>query len=85
MVFLGIALDQKRPQLHHFGGFSDVYLRLRINHQPHEAAIVTLSHIKIPELGRDDDSDWVNVMHPEESSLPELHTQDYSPRSTRRL
>ena len=47
---------------------------LRTKGYPHKTARVEVSHIKMPELGGDDDPDWVNVMHPEEWSL-----QDHSP------
>ncbi len=71
ITFLETTLDRERPLLQVFDGFSDQYLRRRINGQPHEAARVELSRIKMPELRGDDDQDWVNVTHPEELSLQE--------------
>ena len=73
ITFLETALDRERPPLHLFDGFSDQYLRLIINGQPHAAARLDLSRIKMPELRGDDDPDWVNVTHPKEFSL-----QDHS-------
>jgi hypothetical protein len=57
IAFLETTLDQERPLLQVFDGFSDQYLCRRINGQPHEAARVELSHIKMPELRGDDDQD----------------------------
>jgi hypothetical protein len=78
ITFLETTLDRERPLLQVFDGFSDQYLRRRINGQSHEAARVELSRIKMPELRGDDDQDWVNVTHQGELSLQELHLQDHS-------
>lgn len=78
ITFLETALDRAPPLLHVFDGFSDQYLRRRINGQPHKAAIAELSSIKMPEPRGDDDADWVNVTHPEEFSLLGLRVQDHS-------
>jgi hypothetical protein len=64
--FLATVLDREAPLLHVFDGFSDQYLSRRIKGQAHEAAIVELSHFKMPELREDDDLDWVTVPPPEE-------------------
>ncbi len=77
-TFLETALDREPPPLHLFDGFSDQYLRLMINGQPHEAARVDLSRIKIPELRGEDDPDWVNVTHPKEFSLQDHSQRPYS-------
>jgi hypothetical protein len=73
ITFLDTVLDREPPLLHVFDGFCDQYLSRMINSQPHETAIVELSHFKMPELRRDDDLDWVTIPPPEELSLQELH------------
>jgi hypothetical protein len=59
--FLATALDRETPLLDSFDGFSDQYLKRRIDGQRHETAAVELSHLKMPELREDDDLSWVNV------------------------
>lgn len=60
IAFLETALDCERPPLHVFDGFSDRYLRLRIEGHHHKTAIEVLSRVKVPELGGVD-SDWIDV------------------------
>lgn len=59
--FLASVLDRETPLLDPFDGFSDQYLTRRINGQPHETVILKLSHLKMPELRKDDDLGWVTV------------------------
>lgn len=60
IAFLETALDRERPPLHVFDGFSNWYLRLRIEGHHHKIAIEVLSRVKVPELGGVD-SDWIDV------------------------
>jgi hypothetical protein len=64
IMFLDTVLDREPPLLHAFDGFSDQYLSRRISGQPHETAMVELSHFGMPEPRGDDDSDWVTVTRP---------------------
>ena len=61
IAFLETAFKRRPLLLHVFDGFSDQYLRRRINGQSHKTAIAELSHFKMPELRGDDDPDWVTV------------------------
>jgi hypothetical protein len=65
IMFLETALDREPLLLHVLDGFSDKYLRWRIGSRTHEIAfkivIEEVSHLKMPELRRDGDSDWVHV------------------------
>ena len=70
-TFLETALNREPPPLHLFDGFTDHYLRSRIKYQCHKTAKVELLSVKMPELGGDDDPDWVNVIHPEGLSFQE--------------
>ena len=76
ITFLEITLDRERPHLHLFDGFTDHYLRLRIKYQCHKTAKEELSGVKMPELGGDDDPDWVNIILPEELPYQKLHIHD---------
>ena len=70
VLFLETVLDRKPPLLHFLDGLADQYLRRKIHGQTHKTAFETVtevSHLKMPELRRDTDSDWV-------------HIQDHSPR-----
>lgn len=64
IMFLDTILDRQTPLLHAFDGLSDQYLRRRIDGQPHEKAIVEVSHFNMPDLRGEDDSDWVTIMSP---------------------
>ena len=66
ITFLETTLDRERPPLHLFDEFTGHYFRLRISYQCHKTARLELSGVKMPELGEDDDPDWVNITHPEE-------------------
>ena len=66
ITFLETTLDRERPPLHLFDGFTDHYFRLRISYRSHKTARLELSGVKVPELGGDDDLDWVNITQPEE-------------------
>ena len=66
ITFLETTLDRERPPLHLFDGFTDHYFRLRISYQSHKIARLELSGVKMPELGGDDDPDWVNMTHSKE-------------------
>lgn len=61
VVFLDTVLDREPPLLHFFGGLADQYLEWKIHGRTHESAFETVmeqvSHLKVPELGRDDNSD----------------------------
>jgi hypothetical protein len=61
ITFLETVLDRRPPLLHAFDGFSDRYLRSRIDAQPHQNALVDLSQIKLSELGGKNDQDWIIV------------------------
>jgi hypothetical protein len=74
-MFLETVLDREPPLLHVFDGFCDQYLSRRIGGHTHETAMVELSHLKMPELRGDGDSDWVTVTLSE--ALP---VQDHSQR-----
>jgi hypothetical protein len=78
VTFLVTVLDRDPPLLHVFDGFSDQYLLRRINGQPHETAIGELSHSEMPELGTDDDPDWVTVTRMEALSLQDHSQKPYS-------
>ncbi len=78
ITFLKTALDQERPPLHIFDRFNDQYLRLRIEDQSYKIEIVQLSYIEMQELGGNNDFNWINATHLEESSIQELQIQDQS-------
>ena len=74
ILFLNTVLDREPPLLHALDGCSDVYAFLRTEGYLHKTAIAKVSHIKMSELGRDDDTDWVKIQQPVEWPL-----QDHSP------
>jgi hypothetical protein len=61
VLFLETVLDRKPPLLHFLDGLADQYLRRKIHGQTHKTAFETVteevSHLKMPELRRDTDSD----------------------------
>ena len=79
-TFFKSTPDWKRPLLYIFDGFNDQYLYQWIKNQPHKTAIVELSHVKMPKLGGNNDFNWINATHLEESSIQELQIQDQFPR-----
>jgi hypothetical protein len=70
--FLGTVLDREPSLLHVFNGFSDQYLGLRIDGLSHENAVE--SHLKMLELRRDDDPDWV-IVTPSKALSPAVETE----------
>lgn len=65
VLFLETVLDRKPPLLHFFDGLADQYLRRKIHGQTHQTAFETVTeevlYLKMPELRRDADSDWVHI------------------------
>ncbi len=79
-TFFKTSILWKRPSLHIFDEFIDQYLYQWIKNQPHKTAIVELSHVKMPKLGGNNDFNWINATHLEESLIQELQIQDQFPR-----
>ncbi len=61
VVFLNTVLDREPPLLHFFDGLADQYLKWKIHGRTHKTAFEIImeqvSHLKVSELERDDDSD----------------------------
>ena len=72
VVFLDTILEREPLLLYFLEGLTDQYLRQKIHGQTHETAFETVmevvSQLKMPELRKDADSDWVYI--PDDSPGP---------------
>ena len=76
IAFLETTLDRKNRPLHIFDGFSDEYLRLRMEGLLHDPAITELAGVRLPELGKKDEC-MIDATQPDALPIQDIPEYDY--------